>query len=123
MIDTQRQRLEKILAEHGDATIYVSSAGWRDCDAFVSVAASTPRTAEYAVYRAMKEQARLAWDSAEPDIDKRTLADWLGGIAWYGVHALPLADVVSATDDIDTEDLLEVLAGRRKRALVYLDTH
>jgi hypothetical protein len=81
---------ERIAANYvpsvSEQTVYVASAWWHDCDAFVTVCGNSPKHVEKAIYRAMRDAATDAYNDSEPE-DKRKVRDYLDDIGWSGVNA------------------------------------
>ena len=77
-------------------TIYVASAWWSDCDAFVTVAGNSPKAVERAISRAMKDSAVDAYNQSEPE-DKRTVRDFLRDISWSGINGFAFDAIISAS--------------------------
>lgn len=87
-------------------TIYTASAWWSDCEAFVGIIGTDPQKVEEAIHHAMHEEAKDAWDTAEPE-DPRTIGFYLDEIFWSGVHIVKPDELDSLYD----EDFSKVSAG------------
>lgn len=86
---------KKITAE---STVYVSGAGWRDCDTSIGCVALTAKKAESCCIKEMREAAKRARDDDWDEKPRKSLADHLDDIAYYGVHAMALEDLVSDSE-------------------------
>lgn len=60
---------------------YVASAWWLDSDPFITIVSTTAKKTEKAIMRAMREEARSAYDSMLYD----RVSDALDDIAWSGI--------------------------------------
>jgi hypothetical protein len=136
------ERIAKQIADENrieDQTVYVASAWWENCDAFVTVCGNSPRLVEKTIYKAMRDAAIDAYNSSEPE-DKKRVRDYLDDIAWSGVNTFAFdaiipdrviaqyeeaystnADTVAHHPDMDYSDY-EMLRDGRKDVVVYLPT-
>lgn len=78
-----------------EQTVYVASAWWHDCDAFVTICGNSPQRVGKAIMRAMREAAIDAYNQSEPE-DKRKVRDYLDDIGWSGVNAFQFDAIISA---------------------------
>jgi len=89
---------ERIAADYvpsvSEQTVYVASAWWHDCDAFVTVCGNSPKHVEKAIYRAMRDAAIDAHNQSEPE-DKRNIRDYLDDIGWSGVNPFQFDAIIS----------------------------
>ena len=92
------QDAEKLAANYvpsvSEQTVYVASAWWHDCDAFVTVCGNSPKHVEKAIMRAMRDAAIDAYNSSEPE-DKRKVRDYQDDIGWSGVNAFQFDAIIS----------------------------
>lgn len=123
-----------------EQTVYVASAWWHDCDAFVTVCGNSPKHVEKAIMRAMREAAIDAYNQSEPE-DKKKVRDYLDEIGWSGVNAFQFdaiisehtieryepgfsggQEIITHDSDMDYFDY-ESLRRGDKDAIVYLPTY
>jgi len=135
---------ERLASEYvptvSEQTVYVASAWWSECDAFVTVCGNSPKRVEKAIMRAMRDAAVDAYNHSEPE-DKRRIRDYLDEIGWSGVNAF-LFDaiipdrIIAQYEDAYTRDTATVghqpdmdycdyesLRRGDKGAIVYLPTY
>lgn len=65
--------------------VYVASAWWENCDAFVTVCGNSPHLVEKTIFKAMRDAAIDAYNQSESE-DKRRVRDYMDDIAWSGVN-------------------------------------
>jgi hypothetical protein len=136
----EAERLAKAIADRNDIadqTVYVSSAWWRDCDAFVTVVGNSARLVEKTIFKAMRNAAIDEYNSSEPE-DKKRVRDYMDDIAWSGVNAFAFdaiipervisayeeayktdAQFIAHSCDMDYSDY-EMLRDGRKDVVVYI---
>ena|SRR3989344_6430285 len=78
-----------------DSTVYLAGAGWRYSDASMGCIATTAKKAESECFKQMREEAKTARDDDWNERPRPTIASKLSEIAYYGVHAEKLRDIVS----------------------------
>lgn len=87
---------ERLASEYiptvSEQTVYVASAWWHECDAFVTVCGNSPKQVEKAIMRAMRDAATDAYNQSEPD-DKRKVR-YVDDIGWSGVNAFQFDAIV-----------------------------
>lgn len=117
--------------------VYVASAWWRDNDSFCTVVGNSRSLVEKTIFKAMRNAAIDAYNSSEPEDNKR-VRDYMDDIAWSGVNAFAFdaivperiirqyeesystnADTVAHSCDMDYSDY-EMLRDGRKDVVVYL---
>jgi len=80
---------ERLASEYvpsvSEQNVYVASAWWHDCDAFVTICGNSPKHVEKAIMRAIRDAAIDAYNQSEPE-DKRRVRDYLDEIGWSGVN-------------------------------------
>ena len=88
---------ERLAADYfptvSEQTVYVASAWWHDCDAFVTVCGNSPKRVEKAIKRAMRDAAIDAYNESEPE-DKRKVRDYLDEIGWSGVNVFQFDSII-----------------------------
>ncbi len=98
-----------------ESTVYVSGWGWRDNDCCGRVVATTETRAERLAYKAMRDEARRAQDD-DCLVPVRPMRDYLDGIAWYGVHAMRLGDLVN-----EGREAYDAIQGLNDDGYTYID--
>ena len=86
-----------------DTIIYTASWWWRDCDPCGQVVATTIKGAERSALKAMRREARDAWETGNGP-EYGTLRALWDEIAWSGVHPFELSSLVDSREIDDTID-------------------
>jgi hypothetical protein len=95
-------------------TVYAATIWWRDSDPLMTVVAKTAAKAKALAFKAMKEEAKQAYDSDQ--FDKLYQAQ--DALAWSGVHVFNLSTLVSDHREYD-----EALSDLKTRGYAYLSGH
>jgi len=95
------------------STVYVSGWGWRDNDCCGRVIATTRKRATKLAYAGMRDDARHA---VECDSEHKTIKAALRDIAWYGVHAMRLGDLVN-----EGREAYDAIQGLDDDGYTYID--
>lgn len=98
----------KVTAE---TVVYSAAIWWRDCDPMYNVLATTAKGCEREAMKAMRREARDAYQNDEPG---KRLYEYLDDICWSGVCAFTLSDLASG------RELAEVIEDLETSGVAYL---
>ncbi len=94
-----------------DTVVYSAAVWWRDCDPMYNVLATTARGCEREAMKALRREARDAYNSDEPG---KLLSEYLDDICWSGVCAFTLSDLSAG------RELQEVIGDLNAMGIAYL---
>jgi len=94
-------------------TVYAATIWWRDSDPLMTVVAKTAAKAKALAFKAMKEEAKQAYDSDQ--FDKLSQAQ--DALAWSGVHVFDLTTLAHGSE------YEEALSDLKTRGYAYLSGH